>query len=127
MNVHPTAHPAAQILRSYSLGKLDDRSAKDVNMHLKHCPDCRQRVAELSAGSFLSRVRDASANDRSNSGKSQFHWSQSLERTGAAAQVPASTLPSGLADHPDYEIKRELGRGGMGVDYLAHNTLIGSV
>jgi serine/threonine protein kinase/formylglycine-generating enzyme required for sulfatase activity len=44
-----------------------------------------------------------------------------------SAPVPpaASSLPPGLADHPDYRIVRELGQGGMGVVYLAENTLMG--
>jgi serine/threonine protein kinase len=37
---------------------------------------------------------------------------------------PADTLPPELVDHSDYEIVRELGRGGMRVIYLAKNKLM---
>ena len=42
-----------------------------------------------------------------------------------AALPPAESLPSGLADHPDDEVIRELGQGGMGTIYLAKNRLMG--
>jgi serine/threonine protein kinase len=45
-------------------------------------------------------------------------------RTSATGDRP-SALPVDLANHPDYEIVRELGHGGMGIVFLAHNRIMG--
>jgi serine/threonine protein kinase/formylglycine-generating enzyme required for sulfatase activity len=93
----PLLHPTDQVLSDFGLGRLDDQTAESVHQHLEECPGCRLRVAELSSDGFLDRLRGA-------------------QRSPSA---PA------LAEFSDYQIIRELGRGGMGVVYLAHNQLMG--
>jgi serine/threonine protein kinase len=46
-------------------------------------------------------------------------------QTDAGPPSAAVTIPPELTGHPDYQIIRELGQGGMGVVYLAHNRLMG--
>ncbi len=48
-----------------------------------------------------------------------------MEEPRTPSPPPVSTLPPGLAEHPDDQVLRERGRGGMGVVYLAENRMMG--
>src|ERR1700677_765420 len=127
MGAAAPVHPTNQALQSYGLGKLDDALAESVERHLKSCSDCRRRVAEMAPGTFLHRLR---ASERPLAPSAPIVSSDSwLSMLGACASStpppPADSLSPGLAEHPDYEVIRELGQGGMGTVYLAQNRLMG--
>jgi serine/threonine protein kinase len=115
MDAPRVAHPTDPILQAYGLGKLDEMAAVAVERHLEGCDTCRRRASELS-GETLSESAAANAESAPPAGGSP--------KALAPDPALAGKLPPELAANAQYTILRALGRGGMGVVYLAHNTML---
>jgi serine/threonine protein kinase len=111
-----STHPTARALALFGHGKLSEDQAANISAHLEVCSDCRAAVANLPPDSFMGKVKAA---DPAAASRPPVASPSRLGQTTAGA-APAD-VPAELANHPKFRIIRELGRGGMGVIYLAEH------
>lgn len=108
----PSGHPTEQVLRAYRLGTLDAVSVAPVAEHIRICAVCKNRLDTLV---FEHSVKRATVRP----------VQTFVEGAGAHAEPASAAIAPAVPDLPDYEMIRRLGEGGMGVVYLARNTLMG--
>src|SRR5438105_970312 len=113
-------HPSSEELSAYGLGKLPEDALANLASHLETCADCRRTVENLPPDSFVGKIRKANPSGTTVlPAATQGLPDQAIQSAASPANVPPE-----LASHTKYRIVRELGRGGMGIVYLAVQTIM---
>ena len=126
MAADPSPHLPDELVRRYAQGQLESAEAARLVLHLRDCANCLGRLKGLAPPDFMARHCPTLAAEEPAPGQTIPAGSTRTDWAGdAAAPDSESRRELDLTHHPEYDIIRVLGRGGMGVVYLAHNKLMG--
>ncbi|XZE53151.1 protein kinase domain-containing protein [Planctomycetaceae bacterium SH139] len=111
-------------LRAFAKGQLDEAAEQQVLALLETRPDLAAQVAAISSDSMLERMKSHGEATAPKSLSSQLASADQAQTDAKSAKAPPK-FPPELAELTGYRILKEIGRGGMGVVYLAEHLLTG--
>ncbi|MDM4014645.1 serine/threonine protein kinase [Roseiconus lacunae] len=115
-----------ETLRAFAKGQLDEEQEQHVLDLLEEHPELAAQVAAISVDSVVAKMRDHSklASEKSLSSQLAEENLGETEMIGGPIEVD-SKIQLELKGLTDFKIIKEIGRGGMGVIFLAQHILTG--